>query len=380
MPVIQCPNGATLGIGSLPHRDIADGVDFSLTATTVPTVPSFPRRSPAEGMISQAMVGIDGITVGQYGAISVDTGRIGPRSRVHTDLHHEAFAGFRAFLAATAARVTPTMAPPAAASVSEEPDPCVSAAEPAAEPPAEPPVGPAVGPPVGVQIGTVKWQLVGPVTLGLSLIRAGVPERVAFAVAIRAVRDHISSLLDAVERALPGCTQVVFVDEPAMADLADSGFPLAPDTAIDLVSGALAVIEQRAVSGLHVCGEADWASLLAAGPQVLAVPVRSSLVSSASYIQQFLSRGGVVAWGAVRTDGPIATTAERPWRQLCELWSQLTDRGCDSRLLRQNSVITPECGLGMLTPTLSEHVHHMVTDIGRRVHDQAVAAQFVVGA
>ncbi len=365
MPVIQCPNGATLGIGSLPHRDIADGVDFSLTATTVPTVPSFPRRSPAEGMISQAMVGIDGITVGQYGAISVDTGRIGPRSRVHTDLHHEAFAGFRAFLAAAAAPVTP----PAAAS---ESDACVSATEPAAEPVAEPAAG--------ARIGTVKWQLVGPVTLGLSLIRAGVPERVAFAVAIRAVRDHISSILDAVERALPGCTQIVFVDEPAMADLADRGFPLAPDTAIDLVSGALAVIEQRAVSGLHVCREADWASLLAAGPQVLAVPVRSSLVSSAGYIQQFLSRGGVVAWGAVRTDGPIATTAERPWRQLCELWSQLTDRGCDSRLLRQNSVITPECGLGMLTPTLGEHVHHMVTDISRRVHDQAVAAQFVLGA
>ena len=368
MPVIQCPNGATLGIGSLPHRDIADGVDFSLTATTVPTVPSFPRRSPAEGMISQAMAGIDGITVGQYGAISVDAGRIGPRSRVHTDLHHEAFAGFRAFLAATAAPVIPPMAPSAAASVSDESDPCVSATEPGAEHAA------------GAGIGTVKWQLVGPVTLGLSLIRAGVPERVAFAVAIRAVRDHISSLLDAVERALPGCTQVVFVDEPAMADLADRGFPLAPDTAIDLVSGALAVIEQRAVAGLHVCREADWASLLAAGPQVLAVPVRSSLVSSAGYIQQFLSRGGVVAWGAVRTDGPIATTAERPWRQLCELWSQLTDRGCDSRLLRQNSVITPECGLGMLTPALGEHIHHMVTDIGRRVHDQAVAVQFVLGA
>jgi hypothetical protein len=338
MTKTQIANGATVGIGSLPHRDIAEGVQFALDATKIATIPSFPRRSPAEGMTIQAMVGIEGITVGQYGAISVDANRIDPLAPVQTDLQHDAFAGFRAFLAAAAQR--------RGADVVE----------------------------------SVKWQLVGPVTLGLGLMRAGVAEHIAFDVAVRAVRAHIGSLLDAVDAALPGCDQMVFIDEPDMTDLTDVGFPLAPETAIDLVSGALAAIEQRGVSGLHVCGEADWPSLIAAGPQVLAVPVRSSLIGSAGYLQQFIARGGVVAWGAVRTDGPIANSVERPWRQLSDLWCQLVDRGCDHQLLRQNSLITPECGLGTHTPAVVERIYRITAELGRRVYDQAIASRFVLGA
>lgn len=338
MTRIQIANGATVGIGSLPHRDLSDGVAFALDATKIATIPSFPRRSPAEGMTTQAMLGIEGITVGQYGAISVDASRVDPLAPVLTDIQHDAFTGFRAFLAAAAERRG------------------------------------------AAAVETVKWQLVGPVTLGMSLRRAGVADHVAFDVAVRAVRAHVGSLLDAVDAALPGCSQVVFIDEPDMTDLTDAGFPLAPDTAIDLVSGALAAVEQRAVSGLHVCGEADWPSLIAAGPQVLAVPVRASLVTSAGYLQQFIARGGVVAWGAVRTDGPIAYTVERPWRQLSDLWCQLVERGCDHQLLRQNSLITPECGLGTHTPAVVERIHRITNELGCRVYDQAIASRFVLGA
>ena len=338
MTKMKVGNGATVGIGSLPHRDLDEGIAFALGATQIATIPTFPRRSPAEGMTIQGMLGIEGITVGQYGAISVDVGRIDPLTPVRSDLAHDAFAGFRGFLAEAATR-----------SGSEA-------------------------------VVDVKWQLVGPVTLGMSLLRAGVPEHDAFDVAIRAVRAHVASLLDAVDLALPGCRQMVFIDEPDMAELTDAGFPIAPDTAIDLVSGALAAIETRAVSGLHVCGEADWPSLIAAGPQVLAVPVRASLVAAAGYLQQFLARGGVVAWGAVRTDGPIASTAERPWRQLSELWCQLVERGCDQELLRQNALITPECGLGTHAAAVVERIHRIASELGRRVHDQAIASRFVLGA
>lgn len=335
MAAVQIANGATVGIGSLPHRDLEAAVDFALRATAVPTVPTLPKRSPAEGLVAQAMIGIDGITVGQYGAITVDPGRIDPDAPVTTDLSHDAYAGFRSFLAAAAA---------------------------------------------SGRTEAVKWQMVGPVTLGMALLRAGVPGQHAFDVAVRAVRAHVQSVLDAVDAALPGCSQLVFIDEPDIADLTDVSFPIAPDTAIDLVSGALAAIETRATSGLHVCGEADWASLIAAGPQILSIPVRSSIVQSAGYLQQFLDRGGLVAWGAVHTDGPIATTVERPWRQLSQLWCRLVERGCDQILLRQQCLITPECGLGPHTPSVAERVHRVLDELSRRVRDQATASRFVLGA
>ncbi len=341
MAALQIANGITVGIGSLPHRELDDGVRFALDATTIPTVPSLPKRSTAEGIIVQAMLGIEGVTVGQYGAISVDVSRVDPLADVTTDLTHDAFGAFRRFLELAAERRAAGTEPP---------------------------------------IEAVKWQLVGPVTLGLALLRAGVRFHDAFDVSVRAVRSHVQSLLDAVDAALPGCAQLVFIDEPDMAHVTDADFPIAPDTAIDLVSGALAAIEPRALSGLHVCGDADWSSLIASGPQILSVPVGPSIVASAGYLQQFLTRGGLVAWGAVTTDGPISTTAERPWRQLTQLWCQLAERGCDPVLLRTQSLVTPECGLGLHSPQVAERVHRITHEVSRRVHDQALATRFAFGA
>jgi len=333
MTSLQLGNGLTTGIGSLPHRDGHEAARFALASMALPAIPTLPRRSPAEGMIAQAVVGIDGITVGQYGSIAVDVRRIDPINPVRTDIEHDAFGGFRDFLDEAAGKTT-----------------------------------------------AVKWQMVGPVTLGIALIRAGVPEHEAFEVAVRAVRSHVCSLLDIIDAALPGCSQVVFIDEPSLGRLADPGFPLAPDTAIDLVSGALAAIEPRAVSGLHCCADADWASLIAAGPQILAVPVQPAVAFSSGYLHQFLTRGGIIAWGVVPTDGPIPMSAERPWRQLTDLWCQMVNRGCDQVQLRQQCIVTPECGLGPHAPSVAERVHGITAEVGRRVHDQATATRFVLGA
>lgn len=339
MTALQIANGVTIGIGSLPHRDLDAGVRFALGATAIPTIPSLPKRSAAEGLIVQAMLGIEGVTVGQYGSISVDASRVDPRAEVTTDLQHDAFAAFARFLE-------------------------LASEERAA----------------GRPIDAVKWQLVGPVSLGLALLRAGVPRAEAFEVAVHAVRSHVQTLFDAVDAALPGCRQIVFIDEPDMSRVTDVDFPIAPDTAIDLVSGALAVIEPRGLAGLHVCGATDWASLIAAGPQVLSVPVDPSIVASAGYLQQFLARGGRIAWGAVHTDGPISTTVERPWRQLTQLWCQLVELGCDHVMLRTQCLVSPECGLGPHSPSVAERVHRIASELSLRVHDQATATRFVLGA
>jgi hypothetical protein len=103
-------------------------------------------------------------------------------------------------------------------------------------------------------------------------------------------------------------------------------------------------------------------------------------LESAGYLAGFLSDGGTIAWGAVPTEGPIATSAERPWRKLSELWCALVERGADPAQLRRQSIITPECGLGMHTPAVAERVYRLTADISGRVKDQAASARFVLGA
>jgi len=299
----------------------------------LPAIPTLPKRSPAEGMIPQALVGLAGITVGQYGSIAFDAAAFDPEAPVITDLAHDAFAGWRAFLAAAAGRKAP-----------------------------------------------VKWQFVGPVTLGLALVRAGLETDVAFEVSVRAVRCRVRQLVDHVAATLPGCRQVVFIDEPTLDDLMAVGFPIAPDTAVDLVSAALAAIEPVVVTGLHVCATADIASLVAIGPDVLSVPVDERLVESAGYLARFLGDGGTVAWGAISTEGPIPMSAERPWRRLSELWCELVQHGADPAQLRQQSIITPECGLGTHTPAVAERVYRLAAELSERVRDQSMATRFSLGA
>ena len=332
------PGGAATGIGGLPHLDAGLAVSFALRNMEVPSIPRLPRRSPAEGAIAQAMVGMHGITIGQYGSVSVHPEQIDSLVPLATDLHHDALVGFRTFL---------DLAPLE----------------------------------LGCDYdGWVKWQFVGPVTFGLALMRAGVPMSEAFSAAVRAVCTRVQHLLEAVAAALPHCRQIVFIEEPAFGELMQLGFPIAPETAIDLVSGALAAIETTAISGLHCCGGGDIPSQLAAGPAIISLPVKPEIAEAAGYLIRFMESGGYIAWGVVPTTGPITTSAERPWRQLCALWCELVRRGADPTLLRTQALVTPECGLSGHTPAVAQRVHAMVAEIGCRVRDQSTATRWVLGA
>jgi hypothetical protein len=327
--------GAATGIGSLPHRSVHDAATFALREYELPAIPTLPRRSPAEGMIAQALVGISGVTLGQYGSIAVDIDHLDPEAPVATDLGHDAYAGLRAFLTTAAARQLR---------------------------------------------GPVKWQFTGPVTLGAALTRVGVPPDRAFVVAARAVRAHLGVIAAAVAGALPDSPQIVWLDEPWMGELMSAGFPIAPDPAIDLLSTAMAMLEPTATVGVHCCADADVASLLAAGPAMLSIPLDPRLVDVAGYLSRFLEDGGYIAWGAVATDGPIATTSERAWRLLSEVWCELVNRGCDPVELRQRSLVTPACGLGLHSPQVADRVMRLTREISRRVNEQAVASRFALGA
>ena len=52
----------------------------------------------------------------------------------------------------------------------------------------------------------------------------------------------------------------------------------------------------------------------------------------------------------------------------------------DPIVLRQQAIITPECGLAAHTPAVAERVHRFAAEVGRRVRDQATASRWVLGA
>ena len=329
-------DGATAGVGSVPHLDPAAAAAFAIDEFDIATIPTMPHRSPAELMLGQALAGVRGISIGDDGSIVVDPGAVDPYAAVVTDTDREAFDGFRAFI-----------------DRSEE---------------------------VGLDGSAVKWQFVGPVTLGVALHRAGLDRTTAFDVALSVVRARLASLSEIVTDALPNSRQMVVLDEPWFAELMQPGFPLPPDEAIDRMSSAMAALPSTTLTGVHCCAPCDVATLLAVGPNVVSLPVSSELVDWVGYLTRFLAEGGIIAWGVIPTDGPLPTTSERQWRALSDLWCNLVQLGCDPVLLRRQSIVTPQCGLATHSVQVAQRIARLTADVGKRVQDQSSATRFALGA
>lgn len=326
--------GLATSIGSLPHHDPAEAAAFVLAhQAELPAAPSLPARSPLESMVAQGGWGVAGVTVADDGSLAVDPAALDPAAPVEGGVDGEPFAGLRAFLDAAAGRVDP-----------------------------------------------VKLQLTGPVTLGMALRAAGAPTHVAFDVAAAAVRARAVALVEAARRRLPEAPLVVFLDEPSLTACDRPEFPLHLDDTIDLVSGALAVLEPLAVTGVHCCGATDWRAVTLAGPNVLSLPIDAGIEVAAGALSGFLERGGWVAWGAVPTAGPVGDDADLLWRRLATVWCDLVRVGCDPVQLRTQSLVTPACGLALHDVHQAAHILDLTRIVAERAADQAAGARLSMGA
>jgi hypothetical protein len=334
--LVPLPVGLSTSIGSLPHYDPSEAVDFVLRHQhRLPAAPSLPARSRREGMIAQAAHGVAGVRVLDDGSLEIDDGRLDPEAPL-TDpgFASDSFVGLRAFLTAVADRR-----------------------------------------------GPVKVSLTGPVTFGMALQSVGVEPELAFRVAGAATAQRARALVQYVGQRVPQAQVVAFVDEPSLTAAMHPDFPIAPLDAIDLVSGTLAALERLSITGLHCCGRADWRLIMQAGPQILSMPTDAGVDQAAGALAGFLERGGWVAWGAVPTDGPIGTTVERLWRQLSAQWCELvTSGGCDPIRLRTQAMITPACGLYRHGVPQAEQVLEFTNRLAGRLHDQAIGVRLSVGA
>lgn len=325
--------GTVTSLGSLPHRDPDDAAAFVVRHTgALPAAPQLPRRSPLEGMIAQSARGIPGVTVRADGSLELDIDRLDPAAPVTPSFTGASHAGLLAFLSHVAGRAEP-----------------------------------------------VKLQLTGPITLGFALLDAGAPPHVAFAVAAGAVRAEGAALLELVRRRLPDAPLVVFLDEPSLVRAAE--LPIDAEDAVDILSSALAAIENEAITGVHCCGPIDWRLVGAAGAAVISLPVDLVATSNAApVLSAHLDRGGRIAWGVVPTHEPLGHDADRLWRRLSSVWSELVQNGCDAVLLRTNSLVTPACGLAGHGVTQARLALRLASQVAVRVTDQAVATRLSAGA
>jgi methionine synthase II (cobalamin-independent) len=334
-PTVRAPvlvPGVATGIGSLPHTDELAAAELVLRVLPeMPAAPQLPARDPREGMIAQWAAALPEVRVAPDGTIELDGASDAEPECVVDRASH---GGLITFL-------------DAAAALDRAP-------------------------------ARVKVQVTGPLTLGVALHAAGMSERRAFQRAATASRAWSVALERLVAAQLPDTGTIIFFDEPALVAWRRGDGAIDREAAIDVLSGSLAAVE--CVTGVHVCGDGDVALALEAGPQVLGVEVSTDLVRDTVPLARFLDGDGWVAWGAVPTDRPVGESVEPHWRHLASVWCELTRRGVDPVPLRARGLITPACGLAGYGASQAERVLGIARELAARVHDQAVAARFTLGA
>lgn len=325
------PTGLATGIGSLPYTDARAAA--ALVLRTHPNLPAIPQLAlPREGVVAQWADALPEVTIAPDGSLIVDASRVG--DPVDASFTSESHAGLLGFL--DAARLSP-----------------------------EP-------------LLRVKAQVVGPLTLGTALVNAGLGPVVAFERALEAVESWINALEQLLAARLRGARPLIFLDEPALVLWKREDAPIERESAIDVLSSALAA--STVETGVHLCGDGDVRLAFEAGPTVLGLPVSDALIDDVGSLVRHLDADGWIAWGAVPTDRPIGASPDPLWRKLVGTWCELTRRGCEPLRLRSQAIITPACGLATHGPTQAEWALRLASEMAERVAAQRAAARLTAGA
>jgi hypothetical protein len=76
----------------------------------------------------------------------------------------------------------------------------------------------------------------------------------------------------------------------------------------------------------------------------------------------------------------VGDSSDRLWRTLSDTWCELVQRGCDALRLREQALVTPECGLATHDPVQAEHILALTADLAERVRRQSFGVRLSVGA
>lgn len=217
----------------------------------------------------------------------------------------------------------------------------------------------------------VKGQISGPLTVGLQIK----DERGRAAFYDDTLRDllvkctTVQGIMQARKLQSTGLPVLLFIDDPSI-------FLLGAATHITLTREAIAAALTEIIQpltamgvkvGVHVCAQADWSVLFDLPLDVInfdAYKFFPSMASQAQHLQNFLLKGGKMAWGLVPTSAEAWQVT--PGDLACLFEQQCFDlakRGLDINLLRNNIIWTPSCGTGALSPELAEHIYRLLAEL-----------------
>jgi len=218
-----------------------------------------------------------------------------------------------------------------------------------------------------------KNQVTGPITAGLGRVdenkRAIYYNEMFRDVIVKATEMKARWLLRKFK--FLGCDQICFIDEPILS--AFGSYTYVSVLRADILKYLNDVIEsihkEKALAGIHCCGNTEWTILVDAGVDIISFDAYQYGETIGYYpeqIKDFLEKGGSLAWGIVPTSEKInQETSESLVKKLKEVVKNLANKGIDQNLIWEQCLITPSCGTGSLAVELSEKIFHQLSAVSK---------------
>jgi hypothetical protein len=217
----------------------------------------------------------------------------------------------------------------------------------------------------GSKLPFVKCQVTGPCSFALTVV----DEKKRAIYYNEEFRDMIVKTLAMIGRwqvqmFKPFAEQVIcFIDEPILSAFGSSTYvSVRRDDVINLLADmADAVHADGGIAGMHCCGNTEWSIPIDAGVDIIsfdAFQYGETIAMYAGAVNNFLTKGGALAWGIVPTSTLIREqTVERLALRLEGMTDYLTSKSIEKRLITDQAILTPSCGTGSLTPEEAELVY-----------------------
>lgn len=228
----------------------------------------------------------------------------------------------------------------------------------------------------------VKGQVTGPFTWGTSLVDR--EKKCAFyddtlrEIIVKGLTLKALWQVVKFKEYSPDSIPVMFLDEPTISQYGTSAFITITKeditSAISEISNILR--DHGALVGIHCCGKTDWSLITSSDVDIInfdALYFAESLSLYSKEINEFLKKGGYIAWGMVPTldeDALKSADVEFLTNKFQEAVSYLTNKGIDEKLILDSCFITPTCGAGSLSVELAEKALHLNHDLSKSLREK----------
>ncbi len=162
---------------------------------------------------------------------------------------------------------------------------------------------------------------------------------------------------------------IVFLDEPSLSAYGSSAFlGVSASDVIEALDDVVSMVSQRgALAAIHCCGNTDWGLIIDTSIRAINFDAVDYLETMSIYPQKlndFLDRGGVLAWGAVpNTPRVMEEDSQTVIARIRKGVDLLTRNGIDRAALTQRLLVTPACGCAGLSVHETGKVYQIMNEL-----------------